>query len=68
MLIYFLKKGLPWQRLTYDTDAEMWAKTKVCKVNTPIEDLCRDLPPELGICLAYCRGLTNAAEPDYDSL
>jgi serine/threonine protein kinase len=66
VLIYFLRHGLPWQKITYETDAEMWAKIKVCKLSTPVEDLCRDLPPEIGLCLSYCRGLTYTTDPNYD--
>lgn len=68
VLIYFLKGCLPWQNLPYENDSEMWAKIKVCKSSISIDELCRDLPRELILCLTYCRSLKFSDLPDYEYL
>jgi len=67
VLIYFLRGGnLPWQKLTYENDSDMWSKIKVSKLSTPVDELCRGLPAELAMCLNYCRSLKFGDHPDYD--
>lgn len=68
VLIYFLIGVLPWQKLSYDNDSEMWAKIKLCKASTPLDELCRGLPYEISQCLNYCRSLRSYDIPDYDYL
>jgi casein kinase 1 len=44
LFIYFLKGGLPWQRLHGDSIAEKYKLIQEKKENTSFEELCSDLP------------------------
>lgn len=57
VFIYFLKGSLPWQGLRVTQIREKYAKIKEKKMQTTIEELCRDIPPEFGELLRYTREL-----------
>jgi serine/threonine protein kinase len=47
MLIYFLRGELPWHNVKAKTMDEKYKKIKELKINTKVEDLCKDLPGNL---------------------
>lgn len=44
MLVYFLKKSLPWQGITDSSKVKKYKKILQKKLSIPIEVLCKDLP------------------------
>ncbi|CAK7262950.1 hypothetical protein SEPCBS57363_000319 [Sporothrix epigloea] len=68
VFLYFARGNLPWQ--TVKTPANEGGYDSMCekKQATTIDDLCRDLPPELAQYLTYTRGLTFEQDPDYEYL
>lgn len=45
-----------------------YEKIYECKKNTPLEDLCSDLPTEFLSYMRYCRSLSYEEVPNYSSL
>jgi serine/threonine protein kinase len=68
MLMYFLNGSLPWQGKAYLNQEEKNQAIKEIKQNTPIEQLCQNLPPEFRIFLSYSRNLKFDDKPDYSYL
>lgn len=68
MLVYFLKGGLPWQGLGGKNKTEKYNLIKEKKVATPVDVLCKGLPPQFAEYIRYCRRLNFAETPDYDML
>ena len=68
VLIYFLKGGLPWQGQKGKNKKERYQKIMDIKINTKIEDLCKDLPFEFIKFVSYPRNLIFEEKPDYDFL
>lgn len=68
MLIYFARGSLPWQGLKAATEAERNELIKEKKINTPIADLCGDLPKEFAIYLKHVCDLGFDDRPDYSYL
>lgn len=68
VFLYFARGNLPWQ--TVKTPANEGGYDSMCekKQATTIDELCRDLPPELAHYLTYTRGLAFEQDPDYDYL
>ncbi|CAL8123511.1 unnamed protein product [Orchesella dallaii] len=65
MLIYFLRGDLPWQDIKGRNKKQRYDSIMECKLATPIEQLCKGLPPEFTAYLRYCRRLTFDEAPDY---
>ena len=68
VLMYFLRKMLPWQGLNGNTKKEKYDRIMERKINTPVEELCRDQPPEFVTYVNYCRALRFEERPDYGYL
>ena len=46
VLLYLLKGMLPWQGLPAKKPKEKYKKIMEKKISTPVEELCKDCPPE----------------------
>jgi serine/threonine protein kinase len=68
MLIYLLKKKLPWQGLKKTKDKDQTKMIGECKMKTSLALLCDKLPSCFLEYLKYCRGLKFEEDPDYDYL
>ena len=68
MLVYFLKKKLPWQGITGNKKMERYLKIYKLKKNTSPEELCSGLPPEMAVYMDYAKNLEFEQEPDYNLL
>jgi serine/threonine protein kinase len=66
VLIYFLKSELPWQGIKAKTKSERKEKIKIKKATTDINELCLNIPKELGMFLKYTCELEFDEKPDYD--
>lgn len=65
MLVYFLKKVLPWQGLKTEKNADKVKIIGECKMNTSLHELCKGLPPCFMAYITYCRNLKFDEKPDY---
>ena len=65
VFIYFLKGSLPWQGLRVTQAKEKYAKIKEKKMQTSIEDLCKDLPSQFAEYLKSTRELQFNQDPNY---
>lgn len=63
--MYFLRGSLPWQNLEASTKPDKFKKVLECKLNTPIDELCKGYPAEFEQYLKYCRNLQFEESPDY---
>ncbi|CAM9234368.1 unnamed protein product, partial [Ectocarpus fasciculatus] len=68
MLIYFLKGSLPWQGLKAATKNQKYEKILECKINTPIDALCKGIPVEFKTYLECVHQLRFDDKPDYTYL
>ena len=68
VLIYFLKKRLPWQGMQGSTKQSKYDKIMEKKLSVNINILCKDLPMEFSVYLKYVRNLRFDERPDYDFL
>lgn len=72
MLIYLLKKKLPWQGLKRKkNDSNKNAHLEVigdCKMMTPINELCAGMPICFEKYITYCKSLEYLERPDYGYL
>lgn len=68
VLIYFVRGRLPWQDMKAVNKKEKYEKIMEKKVNTPIDELIRGCPLELGEFLTYSRSLKFEDKPDYDHI
>ena len=68
MLVYFMKKRLPWQGITATRKMERYLKIYKMKKNTTPEDLCSGLPPEMTEYIRYAKKLEFEQQPDYKYL
>ena len=68
MLIYFLKKKLPWQGLKGSTKSKRSHNIFNVKNSTSLEELCQDLPKQFLLYMKYCRLLRFFQIPDYNLL
>lgn len=66
LLIYFLRGNLPWQGLEANGRSDQFKKILECKLNTPIDELCKGYPEEFEQYLKYCRNLQFEESPDYE--
>eukprot|EP00295_Goniomonas_pacifica_P029397 CAMPEP_0175933100 /NCGR_PEP_ID=MMETSP0108-20121206/19743_1 /TAXON_ID=195067 ORGANISM="Goniomonas pacifica, Strain CCMP1869" /NCGR_SAMPLE_ID=MMETSP0108 /ASSEMBLY_ACC=CAM_ASM_000204 /LENGTH=335 /DNA_ID=CAMNT_0017256783 /DNA_START=58 /DNA_END=1066 /DNA_ORIENTATION=+ len=65
ILVYFCKGALPWQGVRAATKKQKYDKICEKKTGTPLEILCKGLPPEFAMYLKYVRGLRFDEKPDY---
>lgn len=65
VLMYFNRGSLPWQGLRAATKKQKYQKISDRKVSTPINELCKNYPPEFATYLRYCRSLRFDDRPDY---
>ena len=68
MMIYFLKRKLPWQGITGNKKMERYLKIYKMKKNTPPEKLCEGLFPEMVDYITYAKNLEFEQEPNYNYL
>jgi hypothetical protein len=68
IMIYFARGSLPWQGLKAATEDEKNERIKEKQMDTPIEELCRDLPKEFVTYLEYVRDLGFDQRPNYSYL
>eukprot|EP00929_Paragymnodinium_shiwhaense_P091243 TRINITY_DN51263_c0_g1_i1.p1 TRINITY_DN51263_c0_g1~~TRINITY_DN51263_c0_g1_i1.p1 ORF type:complete len:377 (-),score=61.90 TRINITY_DN51263_c0_g1_i1:400-1530(-) len=69
VLMYFLRGELPWQGLpAHLSREEKFHLIAQCKLNTPVEDLCRGYPIEFDSYFNYCRSLSFQERPNYGYL
>ena len=68
VMVYFLKGSLPWQGLKAKNPCEKYNKIMKTKMQTSLENLCKDLPNEVEKFLHYTRDLTFDEKPDYNYL
>ena len=68
LLIYFLKSGLPWQKMKANNKQEKYHKIMEKKMSTLIDVMCRGIPVEVANYLNYCRTLSFEDKPDYGFL
>ena len=68
MLVYFMKKRLPWQGVTGAKKMERYLKIYKMKKNTTPEELCSGLPPEMTEYMKYAKKLEFEQQPDYKYL
>ena len=68
MLVYFMKKKLPWQGVTGTRKMERYLKIYKMKKNTTPEELCNGLPPEMTEYMRYAKKLEFEQQPDYKYL
>lgn len=68
LLIYFLKGGLPWQKMRGANKQERYHKIMEKKMMIPVEMLCRGLPVEFSTLLNYTHSLRFEDKPDYSFL
>lgn len=65
VLIYFSRGSLPWQSLAGQTRREKYERIMEKKMTTPLEVLCKHVPPEFVNYMNYCRSLHFEDRPDY---
>jgi casein kinase 1 len=65
VLVYFCKGVLPWQGLRAFSKKEKYERISEKKICTPVEVLCKGIPPEFVSYLNYCRSLRFDDKPDY---
>ena len=65
ILIYFMKKKLPWQGLTEKDMKKRASEVYHIKRNTSLDVLCDGLPVAFFNYMKYCRLLQFKAEPNY---
>jgi serine/threonine protein kinase len=66
VMIYLLKKALPWQGIAGITKQEKYRRIMDSKMNTKLDLLCKDCPPEFKLLLTYSRALRFEEKPDYE--
>ena len=68
MMIFFMKKKLPWQGIKGNSYKECYHKLYLMKKNIKLEDLCKGLPHEMIDYMKNARSLTFEQKPDYKYL
>ena len=67
VLIQLVKGKLPWQNVE-EGEGDKYDAIKQCKMDTPLEVLCEDLPPEFLYYMSTVRGLRYDEKPPYHYL
>eukprot|EP01071_Lankesteria_metandrocarpae_P006132 Lankesteria_metandrocarpae@DN4251_c0_g1_i1.p1 len=65
VFLYFCRGSLPWQGLKATSKRDKYDKIMERKMSTPLEILCRHVPPEFMCYFSYCRSLRFQDKPDY---
>lgn len=65
MLVYLLKKRLPWQGLKKKKNMDQVSAIGECKTKTSLEELCLGLPPCFKEYIKYCKNLQFEETPNY---
>ena len=68
MIIYFMKKKLPWQGIKGNSYKECYHKLYLMKKHMNLELLCRGLPGEILEYMKYAKSLKFEQEPNYNYL
>ena len=68
MYIYLATAELPWSKIKVNSLEEMLQKTSELKENTSIEELCKNMPPEMALYMKYVKKLAFDEAPNYDYL
>ena len=68
MIIFFMKKKLPWQGIKGNSYKECYHKLFLMKKHMELEILCRGLPSEILEYMKYAKGLKFEEEPNYKYL
>ena len=68
MLIYFMKRELPWQRIRDKNETERYIKIYKMKKEIKPEILCQGLPNEMVEYMKYVQHLGFEQDPDYKYL
>ena len=68
MIIFLMKKKLPWQGIKGNSYKECYHKLYLMKKYIEIEDLCKGLPKEISDYMYYAKALKFEQEPDYKYL
>ena len=68
VLIYFLRGNLPWQSVKAQVKQDRHDKIGIEKAQTPIAELCGNLPKAFAQYMEYVRGLGYDERPDYQKL
>ena len=68
MIIFFMKKRLPWQGIKCKSYKESYYKLYLMKKYMKIEELCKGLPNEIIEYMNYAKSLKFEQEPDYKYL
>lgn len=68
VMIYFIKGKLPWQGVSGKNKEEKYKKIKERKIDTPITELSRGLPPQFLKFFELVRNIGFEDAPDYAAL
>ena len=70
MLIFLIKKTLPWLKAEKLKSTKMEIRKNIYKLKstTPVEEICSGLPSEFCDYINYCRKLGFEEDPDYNYL
>ncbi|CAD8143420.1 unnamed protein product [Paramecium pentaurelia] len=68
VIIYLILGKLPWQNLQNIGDKDRTVVVGEVKMQTSIQQLCKDLPPPFSEYLNYLKGLNYQDQPDYELL
>ena len=68
ILLFFLKGELPWHNVKGNSNDEIIEKKKEIKLNTSLDDLCRDCPEEFKSFIEYSRRIKFDDELDYEAI
>ena len=68
MLIYLIKRRLPWDNIKVDNKRSSYLKLSNYKKNIEPELLCENLPDEFAEYIRYVKNLNFEDEPDYNYL
>ena len=66
IILYFIKKNLPWQGLKINDREMRFRKIAEIKKNCKLKDLCEGMPKELYDFCKYVKKLEFEENPDYD--
>lgn len=66
--IYFITGTLPWQGLKIDNRNAKFRAICDMKMSIPVDQLCKECPPEIMSYMKYVKDLAFDAKPDYNYL
>ena len=65
MIIFLMKRTLPWMRIKGNNNRDCYIKMIEMKNIIKLDDLCKDLPKEIIDYMKYSNSLKFEQEPDY---